>query len=66
MPKYTVIITRDITESTVIEVEADNHDAAEELAYNTLLQQESGTWEVDDGSWDNSDPYVTDVSETGA
>ena len=63
MPKYAVIITRDITESTVIEVEAANSDAAEELALTTLERQDATEWQIDDGSWNNSETYVTDVSE---
>jgi hypothetical protein len=63
MPKYSVIITRDITESTVIEVEANNPEHAEEVALDTLLEQENTEWEIDDGSWNNSETYVTDVSE---
>ena len=66
MPKYAVIITRDITESTVIEVEADNHDAAEEAAHEALNQSSDAQWEIDDGSWNKGDHYVTDVSEVGA
>lgn len=63
MSKFKVIITRDITESTVIEVEADSPENAEEAALDTLLQQENTEWEIDDGSWNNSETYVTDVSE---
>ena len=69
MPKYTVIVTRDLTESTLIEVEAVNADAAELVAFETVLNAPAfdGTypkWEIDDGSWDHSEPYVTDVSLT--
>ena len=66
MPKYTVIITRDITESTALEVEADNPDAAEDAAHEALSQSSDAQWEIDDGSWDIGDHYVTDVSEVGA
>jgi hypothetical protein len=65
MPKYTVIITRDITESTVIEVEADSPDAAEDAAHEALSQSSDAQWEIDDGSWNKGNHYVTDVSETG-
>jgi hypothetical protein len=66
MPKYTVIITRDLTESTFVEVEASNADAASSAAFDALLTQEDTCWEIDDGSWNNSTLYATDVSETGA
>lgn len=63
MPKYTVIVTRDITESTCVTVEADNHDAAEDAALVALSGATDTNWEVDDGSWDINDPYVTDVTD---
>jgi hypothetical protein len=67
MPKYTVIVTRDLTESTVVEVEAVNEDAAELVAFEKVLNAyafdgTSPVWEIDDGSWDHSSPYITDVS----
>ena len=61
MPKYAVIITRPITESTVIEVEAANSDAAEELALTTLEHRDDVIWQIDEGSWNNSETYVTYV-----
>ena len=64
MPKYTVIITRDITESTVVEVDAPTMDDAEDAALIKLRKQADTKWEIDDGSWDSgSSPYVTDVTE---
>lgn len=63
MPKYKVIITRDITESTVITVEAASPEDAGPLAMDALAEQEWTDWEVDDGSWNNSDEYITDISE---
>jgi hypothetical protein len=63
MPKYTVIVTRDITESTVIEVEAENLWLAEDLALIALEEGADTKWEIDDGSWNINSPYVTDVSE---
>jgi len=63
MPKFNVIITRDITESTCITVEAVNADAAEEAALEQLDLQPDLKWEIDDGSWNIGNPYVTDVAE---
>lgn len=62
MPKYTVIITRDVTESTVVEVDAENQEAAGEAAMAALDNAESSEWEIDDGSWNHGNHYVTDVS----
>lgn len=63
MPKYTVILTRGVTESTTVEVEAATPDEAETAAHVALNQAENSEWEIDDGSWNNSDVYVTDVSK---
>jgi nicotinamide mononucleotide (NMN) deamidase PncC len=61
MPKFTVILTRDVTESCVIEVEADSEEVAAEMAHEALSQGE-GDWTVDDGSCGTSSPYITDIS----
>jgi len=61
MPKYTVVVTRDITESTVIEVEAKHIWLAEDLALIALGDQTDTKWEIDEGSWNQNSPYVTDV-----
>jgi len=63
MAKYKIIITRDITESTVVTVEATSPDEAEFEAMTALLNAENTEWEIDDGSWDNDSPYVTDVTQ---
>lgn len=60
MPKYSIILTRDVTESTTVEVEADTPDQAEALALET--DASSVTWAIDDGNvW--PDPYVTGTEE---
>lgn len=61
MPTFHVIITRDVTESTVIEVDADTMEQAEDAAFEKLLGSEDTEWRLDDGSWNNGDPYVTAV-----
>lgn len=61
MPRFTVIITRDVTESTMIEVDADTREQAEEAAFEKLLASENTEWRLDDGSWNNGDAYVTAV-----
>ena len=63
MPKYTTIVTRDVTESTYVTVEADDADAAEEAALAAIKNAPALTWEIDDGSWDQGNPYVTDIAQ---
>ncbi len=63
LENYSVIITRDVTESTVVEVAATDPEQAEELALEKLSNTIGATWETDDGSWDQSEPYVTDAEE---
>jgi hypothetical protein len=62
MPTYKVIITRDITESTVVEVEAKNEEEADEVAHQKLSESMDTKWEVDDGSWNNGQQYTTGIS----
>ena len=64
MPKYTVVTTRDITESTVIEVEADSPAAAEELALATLERQDATAWHIDAWSWNDSETHMISQSIT--
>lgn len=57
MPHYRLILTRDVTESVVVEVEAANETAARSV----VAVPEEG-WAIDDGnSWDH--PYVTNCEE---
>lgn len=61
MPKFIVIITRDVTESTVVEVEAETKEQAETAAFEKLWQTEDAEWIIDDGSWNDGDAYVTGI-----
>lgn len=61
MATYTVIITRDVTESTVVEVEAATPEEAEDLAFQKLSNSTDTEWRLDDGSWNQGDAYVTAV-----
>ena len=61
MATYTVIITRDVTESTIIEVEASTPEEAEDLAFEKLSNSTDAEWRIDDGSWNQGDAYVTAV-----
>ena len=59
MPTYEVILTRDVTESAVITVEASDADAARLAAWDHPVDPSS--WETDDSSAGTQ--YVTDVTE---
>ena len=62
--KYRVIVTRDITESCVVLVEAPDDDTATELAVEKAHKGEvDEDWEVDVDSCGSSPAYVTDCSE---
>lgn len=58
--KYQVIVTRDITESVVVEVEADDPHKIDELAIASA--KDSTGWELDDASTPG-ESYVTDITE---
>lgn len=60
--RYSVIITREITESCVIEVDAVNPRHAGNKALDWLQGCENPEWRVDEASAD-SEPYVRRVSE---
>ncbi|WP_096701479.1 hypothetical protein [Magnetospirillum sp. 15-1] len=63
MPRYSVIITRDVTESTVVEAEAETPEQAEVAAFEKLSNSTDTEWELDEGSWNKGDSYVTCVDE---
>ena len=61
MDKYQVKVTRDLTESVSVTVEADNSDKAEDMALDIVENQENPKWEIDEGSQGcNGYPYVSD------
>ncbi|MBI4968190.1 MAG: hypothetical protein HZC25_08750 [Rhodospirillales bacterium] len=64
MPTFRVIITRDVTESTVIEVEAETKEQAETAAFAKLHASTDTEWEIDEGSWNQSGAYVTGIDQT--
>ena len=53
--KYEVIVTRDTTESAVIEVEAESKEAAAANAIN-IANSEAVGWEIDEGN--SPQPYL--------
>lgn len=63
MPRYSVIITRDVTESTIVEVEAETPAQAETAAFEKMHESTDTEWELDEGSWNKGDAYVTGVDE---
>jgi hypothetical protein len=63
MPRYSVIITRDVTESTRVEVEAETPEQAGTRAFEKLFNSADTEWELDEGSWNKADAYVTGVDE---
>ena len=64
MKFFTVIVTRDTTESTTLTIEAHDEDAAGLVALEAIRRDATGlVWEPDDTPNASSDVYVTDVSE---
>ena len=59
MPHFTVLITRDVTESTSVTVEAADAEAAASAAFAALSDSSDAIWTLDEGSWNNGDPYIT-------
>lgn len=59
MPRFTVLITRDVTESTSVTVEAADAAAAEAAALKALSASSDAIWTLDEGSWNSGDPYIT-------
>jgi hypothetical protein len=59
MPRFTVLITRDVTESTGVIVEAQDPEAAEAVAFAALSASSDAIWTLDEGSWNSGDPYIT-------
>ena len=61
MPKYEVVFTRTITESTTVVVSAPDSKQAEDSALTSLWYHENDGWEVDDVPAD--EPCITSVEE---
>jgi|TARA_R110002110_G_scaffold19125_2_gene79619 hypothetical protein len=59
--EYTVVVARDITESTTIYVNANSIDEAEKAALLTARMREH-IWDVEDMNYLFESPYVTDIS----
>jgi len=65
MPRFTVLITRDMTESTSVTVEAADAKAAASAAFAALFTSSDAIWTLDEGSWNNGDPYITALDALG-
>jgi len=63
MKSYNIVITRDITESCYLTVEANSESDAEETALQDLSNFDDPKWEVDCVP-SGSAPYVTGIEET--
>ena len=59
MPRFTVLITRDVTESNSVTVEAADAEAAASAAFAALSASRDAIWTLDEGSWNKGDPYIT-------
>ncbi len=63
MKTFSVIVTRDITESCVVTVQAEDEDAAKDLAIDKALaskERPENEWHTDESA---GDPYVTGCDE---
>ncbi len=65
MPKYQIIVTRDITTSTILDVIADSEEEAKEEAIIRAWNENNLEWRPDDTDWTQNEPYVTDAVELG-
>ena len=65
MPRFTVLITRAVTESTRVTVEAADAVAAESAAFAALSASTDTIWTLDEGSWNIGDPYITALDPLG-
>ena len=65
MPRFKVLITRDVTESTSVTVEAADAEAAASAAFAALFTNSDAIWTLDEGSWNNGDPYITALDALG-
>jgi len=65
LKKYHVCLTRPITESVVVTVDAPTPQEAEAAAWDKLDSEEyvDIEWLLDDGSWNDHDTYVSWVDE---
>ena len=71
MAKFSIIVTRDVTESIMIEIEAHDEEAA--VAFFDDLHSDCGeieklaaknsAWAVDDASCQSGDVYITSIGE---
>lgn len=61
--RYSVIVTRDMTESTVVEIEATDQAEAQEKAKQFARDNANLTWEPDDNG-NPGDPYTNGAEET--
>lgn len=64
MAAFTVIVTRDVTVSCVLTIDADTEEAAHEAALKMIADHPGQiSWELDDCV--GGDPYVTGCDQCG-
>ena len=65
MPKFQIIVTREITTSTILDIVADNEELAKVEAIIKVWNSNSREtlWEPDDVDWTKNEPFVTDIVE---
>ncbi len=56
-----MIIPRNVTENTIIEVDVEDEEQVEDAALDKLRDCVDAEWRLDDGSWNQSDVYVTGI-----
>ena len=64
MPRFRVKITRDVTESTCVAVDALSQEAAQAAAFEALAEEDDAVWTLDEGSWNAGHAYVTAIELT--
>ena len=64
MPRFRIRITRDVTESTCVAVDALSQEAAQAAAFEALAEEDDAVWTLDEGSWNAGHAYVTAIELT--
>ncbi|MBI5121328.1 MAG: hypothetical protein HZA67_10005 [Rhodospirillales bacterium] len=60
MSAFTIILTRDVTESVAVRIDANDREQAEASALDLFFSGVALDWKKDDGL---SDPYITGIDQ---
>jgi hypothetical protein len=63
MPTYQVIVTRDITTSTILDIVAENKEKAKEEAIIQAWNESNLEWRPNDVDWTKNEPFISDIVE---